>query len=407
METIVRNQHNIDLQMVHPEVYGRSEKYIYAYGGRGGGKSKTVARCVVLHCWENPGISFLVTRKTMPSLRITAMKDVMDVINELGIAGTPHVADHYFQFINGSIVYFLPLYVSEGRNERLKSLDLNGIWFEEATEATKKDFDSIHPAVRLQGLHKFYFTFNPPETSEHWIYKQFDRQKAKGTARKVHFDIEDNPLLPDDIKEELYDLKELDNGLYLRFAKGKWGINVRRQTVWERVERGTIENKKVNGWFCGLDFGWNHPLSFHLYGDVDNDVYMVEEIHKRHLHIEDLAPMVEEKFAKHGIDKANIIITADCEDPEKIAMLQDLGFYVKASKKGKGSKKAGIDKVRLHKIVIDEDMCPQGWKEINNYIFLEDKDGNIKEETIKLNDDSCDDLRYGVVGYYSGAMQFY
>ena len=394
--------------MVHPEVYNYPEKYQFLYGGRGGGKSKDGARCVVLHCWENPGTKFLVTRKTFPSLKISAMEETLSVINELEIAGTlESIGNQYKKFVyaNGSVIFFLPLYTS--RNEKLKSFDLNGVWIEEPTECNLSDYDNLFPSVRLPGLEKWYFTFNPPESSEHWVYKVYDRLNIKGIARKVHYALEDNPLLRQEIKDELEYYKNIDEGLYKRFYLGEWGIDVIRQRVWQRVERGILGDKKVDGWFCGLDFGWNHPLSFHLYGDVDNDVYMVEEIHKRHLHIEDLAPMIEKKFAKHELDKANIIITADCEDPEKIVMLQDLGFNVKASKKGKGSKKAGIDRVRLHKIVIDEDMCPQGWKEVTNYIFLEDKDGNVQEETIKLNDDSCDDLRYGVVGYYSGAMQFY
>ena len=40
METITRNKHDLDVGMVHEEIYGYPEKYIYCYGERGGVKSK-------------------------------------------------------------------------------------------------------------------------------------------------------------------------------------------------------------------------------------------------------------------------------------------------------------------------------------------------------------------------------
>lgn len=406
METITRNNHKLEVQVVHEDIYAYPEKYIYCYGGRGGAKSKTVARFVPVHCWENPGLVSLVTRKTFGSLKLTAMKDTLRAIEEMGIPGTLYKSDSYFQYINGSITYFLPLYTATGgKNERLKSLDLNLVWMEEPTECSEQDFDYLNPSVRLPGLHKFYFTFNPPETSEHWIYKKYDRQKSKGMARRVHFALEDNPLLPDDIKQELYDLKETDEGLYLRFAKGEWGIDVLRERVWENIRRGILPKGKPK--FAGLDWGWNDPTVFHMFGLHDNDVYMVDEIYKRHTQPEVIGEMIIEMIKSYHMAKDSIPIHADNDNPANNKKLSDMGLWIIPTKKYSGSVEDGIIKVRMLIVYIDEENCPNGWREVSNWVYPKDRNGITKEKPIEINDHSCATLRYGVVGFMGGKLQLY
>ncbi len=403
-ETITRNKHNLDVEMVHPETYNFLEKYLYFYGGRGGGKSKTVARLVPLHCWENPGTVALITRKTFPSLRITAMKDTLKAIEEMNIPGMFYKSDSYFLYVNGSIIYFLPLYTSTGgKNERLKSLDLNIVWMEEATECALSDFMTLNPSVRLEGIRKWYFTFNPPETSQHWLYKTYDIQKSEGTARRVHFGLKDNPLLPVEIIEELNNLKNIDEGLYLRFAKGEWGIDVLRERVWDNVHRGKLTDKKPK--FGAIDWGWSDPTVFNPYGLQDNDVYVMNEIYKRRKQPEEIGDMIIEMLKGYHISKGGIPIYADSEAPEKNAKLTDMGLWIVPVKKGKGSVEKGIVKVRTLTVYIDEDKCPNTWREVTNWIYPKDKDGNTKEKPVEYNDHCCDTLRYGVVGFMGEELQ--
>ena len=414
METITRNNHRLEVQAVHGDIGAYPEKYIYCYGGRGGGKSKTVARLVPAHCWENPGLISLVTRKTFPSLKITAMKDTLNAIEQMGIPGTFYKSDSYFQYINGSITYFLPLYTSTGgKNERLKSLDLNIVWIEEPTECTQQDFDYLNPSVRLPGLHKFYFTFNPPETSDHWIYKKYDIQKSKGMAQRVHFSLEDNPLLPDDIKQELYDLKETDEGLYLRFAKGEWGIDVLRERVWENVHRGVLRNEPTNI-FGGIDHGYTAPACAYIYGLYDNDIYIIDEVYKRKMQPEEFGFRIIEMLKRNHIRPNSIPFHADSEDPKTNDKLKDFrwenksySLWIIPAKKGKGSVKASLKEVRSYKVLIDEEKCPNAWREIPYWIFPKDRDGNISEEPLGINDHSCMALCYGVMGQLKGKIQLY
>jgi len=379
--------------MIKPEVYSYKEKYLYLFGGRGGGKSEDAARCVVTLCYENSNHEFLVTRKTLPSLKISAMRNILDVIDMMDIPGEHHITDHYFEFLNGSRIYFLPLYTTRGRNERLKSINLNGVWMEEPTECTKQDFDILAPAVRRAGIHRWYFTFNPPENSDHWLYKNYDIQAQEGTARKIHYPIEDNPLLPEDTKQELYALKDVDKGLYLRFAEGKWGIDVKRKRVWENVQRGILE-RTPDEWFGGIDFGWSNPASVHLYGLFDRwNLYMTGEVYGRRMQADELGNKIIIMLKQNNLKPYQVIFYADAEAPDQIEALRGLGLIIVATHKGKGSVAKGISAVRRYTIYIDEEKCPNGWCELTGYIYPEDTNGNVSEEPIKVNNHSCDDLR--------------
>ena len=90
MKTIIETDEALEMYVAHPEIYYMDEKYIFGYGGRGGGKSKSFARFLVNYALEYPGLVELVTRKAMSSLRITAMKDFLAVCEEMGVNGYMH-----------------------------------------------------------------------------------------------------------------------------------------------------------------------------------------------------------------------------------------------------------------------------------------------------------------------------
>jgi phage terminase large subunit len=402
------NNIKLRLPMVHKEILNFKEKYTYCYGGRGGGKSKTVARVIVTLAIQHPKTTWLVTRKSGPALEVTAKRDVLDAIAQIEkhvvSCGLMHEAKSYYEFDNGSRVYFLPLYISQNRNERLKSMDLNGIWYEEPTECTKADYDMLFPCTRLPGLRKVYFTFNPPESSDHWLYKLYARQYAQHIAHKVHFAIEDNPLLPEDVVAELDQLKEIDAGLYERFRKGTWGIDVKRKRVWTRIFPGGFIDS-ADAYVSGADFGWSSPSSWHLYGIKDDNVYMIDEIYRTHLQPEDFAALILDKLTENKLSPRVVPVIADSEAPEKIAKLREAGLWVIGYKKYKGCVNDGIIEVRRHEIYVDDEKCPFGYRDLTNYIYPLDRDGNVQEEPLKLNDHACDDMRMAIHAFYKRLTQ--
>jgi phage terminase large subunit len=407
METISkisRQGQDLYVQMVHPEVVQDTTKYHWYYGGRGGGKSKTAARKVAINLWHRAGNRGLVTRKTFPSLRITAMKDVLDAIEFMQIPGEYKASENTFYYDNGSSVLFLPLYEQARRSERLKSLDLNLIWAEEATEMSLDDYKNLKWTMRLPGIRQMIFSFNPPERADHWLYREYERQVAKGQALKVHFDIEDNPLLPEDLKRELYDLKHTDAGLFERYAKGTWGIDVVRDRVWENVHFGRYNGKPKSG---GQDWGYSDPSVTLFIHRTDGKLYIMDEIYKRRKQPEEIGAMIEERFKAWGIKKSEFPIHADSANKTENEKLRSMGFWIKPSKKGKGSVNEGIIEARKLEIIIDEERCPNAAREIPNWVYRKDRDGNTLDEPVDFDDHCPACVRYNVLGEKQSRLQIY
>jgi len=389
--------------MAHEEVMDYLEKYLFFYGGRGGGKSKTAALDIAERGWTIAGLQTLVTRKTLPSLRITAMKDTLDAIEKLKIPGHFKKSEYTYYYDNGSMIYFFPLFEQARRSTRLKSLDLNVIWAEEATEMTKLDFDEIKWTMRLPGFRQMIFTFNPPENGNHWLYKEYERQKAKGRARKIHFDIEDNPLLPEDEKQELRDLKGIDKGLYLRYAIGKWGIDVIRNRVWTNIHLGVLEDKKPT--FGGIDHGYSHPAAVHLFREKNDELNVMDEIYVRRHQPEELGELIAQMLKDWNLKKSEFPFHADSEDPAANDMLESMGFYIIPATKGPGSVNEGIEAVRRLKVIVDEEKCPNAWRELPAWIYKKDKDGKSTEKPVEFNDHCCATIRYAVLGERDEELQ--
>ena len=72
----------VTIEVINPEVIEYREKYLFVYGSRGSGKSTTVAHKIINHALEYPKSKILVTRKTLPSLRVTAMRILLEELNK-------------------------------------------------------------------------------------------------------------------------------------------------------------------------------------------------------------------------------------------------------------------------------------------------------------------------------------
>jgi len=400
MKTIIETDEALEMYVAHPEIYYMDEKYIFGYGGRGGGKSKSFARFLVNYALEYPGLVELVTRKAMSSLRITAMKDFLAVCDEMGVNGYMHESQPAeYRFANGSVTHFAPLFLSDkGKNERLKSLDLNIVWFEEPPECQKQDITEILPNLRLPGVRKAFFSFNPPATSEHWIYELYDMFSQQGKAAKVHFALDDNPALPQDVKDELMAYKDQDKGYYLRYAVGEWGIDVVEDRIWKNIVAGKFEGVPDNP-FVGIDFGWVHPSSAHLYNLTRDKIYVMDEVFGSYIKDRDFGDMIVKMVEDNGLNPRHVPSFADSADPEGIDDLEDAGVNVEPVEKYAGSVSDSIKHIRKFQIVIDIDKCPHAYEQDRAYQNKTDRNGKPIEDTpVKANDDAPDDMRYMGLG---------
>jgi len=58
------------------------KRYMVLYGGSGAGKSHSIAQRIIQLFYEEDNRRFLITRKTLPSLKISAYQLIIDLLDE-------------------------------------------------------------------------------------------------------------------------------------------------------------------------------------------------------------------------------------------------------------------------------------------------------------------------------------
>lgn len=89
-------------------------------------------------------------------------------------------------------------------------------------------------------------------------------------------------------------------------------------------------------------------------------------------------------------------ITADSSEPKSIDRLRELGIYrIKGARKGKDSINNGIDFIQGFKIIIHQ-KCENFIKEIGNYTWNKDKNGNSINRSVDDFNHLMDAMRYAM-----------
>ena len=126
-------------------------------GGRGSSKSHSMAQFFIFEKLQNSkNKTFVIARKTLPALKKTAYRLIMDLIKEYGyispIDYKLNKSDMELTW-GSNTLYFL----SVDDPEKIKSLNTDDIWLEEANEFTFDDFTQFN--LRCAG--QIYMSFNP------------------------------------------------------------------------------------------------------------------------------------------------------------------------------------------------------------------------------------------------------
>ena len=156
-------------------LYGRNlmdrlERYIVFHGGRGGGKSTTVAVNIVDYCRTHPGTRVVIVRDYKASSEDTALQLTWDVCQLTGTDAYKAPTGLRIYFANDSRVSLLG---SERNYGQLRGLEKVSIaWVEEAHDVSDLAFRTLTPSVRGPNA-KIFISFNPQDpddyVSEHFI----------------------------------------------------------------------------------------------------------------------------------------------------------------------------------------------------------------------------------------------
>jgi phage terminase large subunit len=350
------------------------------YGGAGSGKSHSVAQELCLRFISENDIRILVTRKTLPSLRITAYPLIRDILTEWGIPFDLNKSELTITYGNNQI-----LFKSLDDPEKVKSYEANYIWVEECTEVSYQDYLQLNLRLRRpnkNGPNRIYLTFNPID-QYHWLVTELIEGQRENVAIH-HSTYKDNPFLQKEYIDELESLINQDENYYRVYTLGLPGV----------LKNIVYTNYKIIDWpaktyskdtFYGLDFGFNNPSALVEVHTKDNGLYVRELLYESGLTNTDLIAKVKPLVGTRPV-------YADSAEPDRITELKRAGVNVYPAKKDLVD---GIDHVKRYRLYIDSDSVNL-IGEIRSYKFREDKDGHVLEEPVKFRDHAMDALRYGI-----------
>lgn len=175
----------------------RPQRYKVIHGGRGGGKSWSVARALLIQAIERP-LRILCTREVQKSIKQSVHQLLRDQIEALGLTHLYEVLDAEIRGKNGTLFMFAGL--SDLTAEALKSYEgVDICWCEEGHSISRRSWQILTPTIRKQGS-EIWVTFNPDlDTDE--TYVRFVKSPPPDCTT-VELNWSDNARFPDTLNRE-------------------------------------------------------------------------------------------------------------------------------------------------------------------------------------------------------------
>ena len=279
-------------------------RYRVLYGGRGGAKSWSVARALLVLAASKP-LRVLCARETQTSIHQSVHQLLADQIQTLGLGAFYQVLETEIRGLNGSQFNFAGLRQQGVTN--LKSFEgVDIVWCEEAQVIGKKSWDVLIPTIRKPGS-EIWITFNPELDSDE-TYERFVLDPPAGAwVCKVNWS--DNPWFPQVLDDERRDLERRDPVAY--------------KTVWEGECRPAVEgaiygNELAAAQAAGRirdvphdpllkthtvwDLGWNDDTSILLVQKAASEVRIIGHISGSQRTLADYAQDLKALPYQWGID---------------------------------------------------------------------------------------------------------
>ena len=366
-------QAKIKTTNVFHKAYNSDTRITCLQGGTRSSKSYSLAQLFIVKCLEDTGKTYTICRKTLPALKATAYRDMLQILKELDLyTEEKHNKSELSYQLNGNLLEF----ISVDQPQKIRGRKRNCLWLNEANEFTYEDWQQLI----LRTTEKIYLDYNPSDPYS-WIY---DKVVVRDDCTFIKSTYRANPFLDDDTVAEIERLKDLDPDYWQVYGLGEIGSV--QTMIFRKFELVDEVQGRLIGY--GLDFGFtNSPSALVAVYQSDDNLYIKEMLYEKRLTNTDLA----NKLREFRIDRQSEII-ADSAEPKSIEEVYRSGFNIKAARKGAGIH-LGIDIMRRYKLHITKDSL-NAIKEFRGYKWATDKNGDVLNTPVKINDHLIDATRY-------------
>ena len=188
---------NVEFPPKLAEVLFVPKRYLFVRGGRGSGKSWSIARALILKAFSAPE-RILCTREVQKSIKQSVHQLLQDQITALGLDGFFQILEHEIRGMNGSAFYFSGL--SDMTADSIKSFEgCTIVWCEEAHSITQRSWRILTPTIRAENS-EIWATYNPELESDE-THQMAVVNPAPRTI-SIELNYSDNPWFPPVLEDE-------------------------------------------------------------------------------------------------------------------------------------------------------------------------------------------------------------
>ncbi len=391
----------VELPEVFESLFTPARSKVY-FGGRGGAKSWTIARVLVLLAAQRT-LRILCAREFQSSIADSVHRLLRDQIWDLGLDRQFQITEKAIRTTTGSEFLFKGLRKSIAEIKSTEGIDI--CWVEEAQSVSTESWEILIPTIRKPNS-EIWVSFNPYEEADP-TYQRFVRNPPPGAiVQKVGW--QDNPWFPETLDKERRYLQSIDLEAYDHI----WGGNPKTLTdaviFGKRCSVEAFETPPdVDRFFYGADWGFAADPTALVRSFIKDECLFIDyEAFGFGVELDDLPALFEGGTASDGREYEGVPgvrdwpIKADGARPETISYLRRQGFNIEAAEKWPGSVEDGIAHLKAFRRIVIHERCRHMNEERRLYRYKVDaKTNEVLPVIIDKHNHGWDAERYGLDGY--------
>ena len=359
---------------------------------------KTMAMGLSFFLWAMTcfdGQRFGVCGKTIASLRRNVLSEILPRLEALGATWKEKRTENLVTVtFKGHRNQF---YIFGGRDESsaalIQGITFAGVLLDEVALMPRSFVEQACARCSVAGS-RLWFNCNP-EGPGHWFYKTWILEAEQKNCLRLHFLMEDNPSLSEQIRKRYQNL--YSGVFHQRFVLGQWvQAEGRVYDFFGPDKVKAVPAVTFEKWYISCDYGTVNPTSMGLWGLYRGAWYRVKEFYFNSR--QQMRQMTDDEYALALQELAGErTITAVIADPSAASFIEVLRRKGWRVIKAKNDVLAGIrqtsDALKDGRIVICEG-CSDCLREMDSYVW--DLSSQHHDRVKKENDHAMDDMRYFV-----------
>jgi len=377
-------------------------------GGTSAGKTFGILPILIDTAIKKSQLEISVVSESIPHLKRGAIKDFKKIMRSTGRWRSDgwHGTDLRYTFANESYIEFF----SADQEDKVRGPRRNILYINECNNIS---FETYHQLAIRTDI-EIWLDYNP--THEFWIHTELEDDEDTETLILTY---KDNEALSESIVKEIE--KSLAKGFHNPTAVDLFNDKNIKSKYWSNWWKvyglglvGNLEGVIFNNWSqidsipqeaklfsYGMDFGFtNDPTTLVAVYKYENKLVVDELIYQTKLLNSDIIKLCKE------LTDGQTYIVADSAEPKSIQEISNAGIRIKAAEKGKDSINHGIDLLQQYELLITS-RSTNLIKELRNYTWDVDKQGNKLNKPIDDWNHAIDSLRYSVEGLHKPKFEWW